>query len=86
MNFTHRGTIGGDSTMQIRLWRQGKKTVAVFDGESRVSRQKRINQDDNFWISNRPLPKLILKPMQIETSIPDFACKREDATLSQFTR
>ena len=31
--------------MQIRLWRQGKKTVAVFDGESRVSRQKRINQD-----------------------------------------
>ncbi len=56
--------------MQIRLWRQGKKTVAVFDGESRVSRQKRINQDDNFWISNRRLPKLILKPMQIETGIP----------------
>jgi hypothetical protein len=60
MNFTYRGTIGGDSTMQIRLWRQGKKTVAVFDGESRVSRQKRINHDDNFWTSNRPLPKLTL--------------------------
>jgi hypothetical protein len=72
--------------MQIRLWRQGKKTVAVFDGESRVSRQKRINQDDNFWISNRPLPELILKPMQIETGIPDFAGKRKDATISQFTR
>jgi hypothetical protein len=49
MNFTYRGTIGGDSTMQIRLWRQGKKTVAVFDGEWRVSRQKRINHDDNFF-------------------------------------
>jgi hypothetical protein len=77
MNFTYRGTIGGDSTMQIRLWRQGKKTVAVFDGE---------DQDHNFWISNRPLPKLTLKSMQIETGIPDFACKREDATISQFTR
>jgi len=49
MNFTYRGTIGGDSTMQIRLWRQGKKTVAVFDGEWRVSPQKRINHDDNFF-------------------------------------
>jgi hypothetical protein len=77
MNFTYRGTIGGDSTMQIRLWRRGKKTVAVFDGE---------DQDHNFWISNRPLPKLTLKSMQIETGIPDFACKREDATISQFTR
>jgi hypothetical protein len=47
--------------MQIRLWRQGKKTVAVFDGESRVSRLTRINHDDNFWISNRPLPKADLK-------------------------
>jgi hypothetical protein len=65
MNFTYRGTIGGDSTMQIRLWRQGKKTVAVFDGESRVSRQTRINHDDKFRISNRPLPKLTLKSMQI---------------------
>ncbi len=74
MNFTYRGTIGGDSTMQIRLWRQGKKTVAVFDG------------DDDFWISNRPLPKLTLKSMQIETGIPAFACKREAATISQFTR
>ena len=77
MNFTYRGTIGGDSTMQIRLWRQGKKTVAVFDGE---------DQDHNFWISNRPLPKLTLKSMQIQTGIPDFTCKREDATISQFTR
>jgi hypothetical protein len=86
MNFTYRGTIGGDSTMQIRLWRQGKKAVAVFDGESRVSRQKRINHDDNFWISNRPLPKLTLKLMQIETGIPAFACKRQDAAIRQLTR
>ena len=71
---------------QVEQYRGGKKTVAVFDGESRVSRQKRINQDDNFWISNRPLPKLILKPMQIETGIPDFACKRKDATISELTR
>ena len=27
--------------MQIRLWRQGKKTVAVFDGESPPSPAKR---------------------------------------------
>ena len=72
--------------MQVRLWRQGKKTVAVFDGESRVSRQKRSNHDHNFWISNRPLPKLTLKSMQIKTGIPAFAGKREDATISQFTR
>lgn len=39
MNFTHRGTIGGDSTMQIRLWRQGKKTVADFDREWALSRR-----------------------------------------------
>jgi hypothetical protein len=77
MNFTYRGIIGGDSTMQIRLWRQGKKTVAVFDGE---------DYDHNFWISNRRLPKPILKSMQIETGIPAFACKREAATISQFTR
>jgi hypothetical protein len=68
--------------MQVRLWRQGKKTVAVFDGESRVNRQKRTNHDDKFWISNRPPPKLTLKSMQIETGIPAFACKREDATIS----
>jgi hypothetical protein len=80
MNFTYRGTIGGDSTMQIRLWRQGRKTVAVFDGESRVSRQKRINHDDNFWISNRPLPKLTLESMQIETGIPAFGCKARENT------
>ena len=82
MNFTHRGTIGGDSTMQVRLWRQGKKTVAVFDGESRVNRHKRTNHDDKFWISNCPLPKLTLESIQIETGIPAFACKSEDATIS----
>jgi hypothetical protein len=66
MNFTYRGIIGGDSTMQIRLWRQGKKTVAVFDGE---------DYDHSFWISNRPLPKLTLKLMQIETGIPAKTCR-----------
>jgi hypothetical protein len=47
--------------MQIRLWRQGKKTVAVFDGESRVSRRTRINHDDKLLDFEPPATKANLK-------------------------
>jgi hypothetical protein len=45
MNFTYRGIIGGDSTMQINIWRRGKKHVAVFDEELLVRPQRRTNRE-----------------------------------------
>jgi hypothetical protein len=45
MNFTYRGIIGGDSTMQINLWRRGRKHVAVFDEELPVRPQRRTNRE-----------------------------------------
>jgi hypothetical protein len=45
MNFTYRGIIGGDSTMQINIWRRGKKHVAVFDEELPVRPQRRTNRE-----------------------------------------
>jgi hypothetical protein len=45
MNFTYKGIIGGDSTMQINLWRRGKKHVAIFDEGLPVRPQYRTNRE-----------------------------------------